>query len=313
MKRVHVAAAVIRGAEGRVLIAKRPEAVHQGGLWEFPGGKVEFGETVRDALVRELREELAIEVSAARRLIQIRHDYPDKHVLLDVWEVTRFEGEPQGAEGQPLAWVAPDELPGYAFPAANQPIITAARLPDRYLITPDDVFPDALLAGVDRALEQGITLIQLRAPALSAADYRELASEVLEHCAGRAKLLLKGPLDWCDDFSGAGWHLTARQLKALAGCEERFRPPGWLAASCHDAEELALADRLGVDFVTLSPVSLTLSHPEATPLGWSGAAQLLAGFNKPAYLLGGLTLADTEQAREAGAQGLAAIRGLWPG
>ncbi|TLX55365.1 hypothetical protein DN824_19940 [Stutzerimonas nosocomialis] len=312
MKRVHVAAAVIRGAEGRVLIARRPETAHQGGLWEFPGGKVEHAETVRDALVRELREELAIEVAAARRLIQIRHDYPDKHVLLDVWEVTRFDGEPQGAEGQPLAWVAADALPQYAFPAANQAIITAARLPDRYLVTPDDCAAGALVAGISRALELGIALIQLRAPALPTDEYRGLAREALALCHGRAKLLLKGPLHWLGDFPGAGWHLTSGQLKSLADGAGRFRPDGWLAASCHDAEELALAQDLAVDFVTLSPTLRTLSHPEAEVLGWEKAAQLLETFNRPAYLQGGLGQGDIARAREAGAQGIAAIRGLWP-
>ncbi len=312
MKRVHVAAAVIRGGDGRVLIARRPETAHQGGLWEFPGGKVEGGETVRAALVRELREELAIEVAAACRLIQIRHDYPDKHVLLDVWEVTRFDGEPQGAEGQPLAWVAADALPLYAFPAANQAIVTAARLPDRYLITPDDGAADALMAGISRALDQGITLVQLRAPTLSSDEYRALAGEALALCRGRAQLLLKGPLHWLNDFPGAGWHLTSRQLTGLVEGAGRFRPDGWLAASCHDAEQLALAQNLGVDFVTLSPALRTLSHPEAEVLGWEKASQLLEAFNRPAYLLGGLGQADIGRAREVGAQGIAAIRGLWP-
>ena len=103
MKRIHVAAAVIRCVDGQILLAKRPEDKHQGGLWEFPGGKVEASETVQAALSRELEEELGIRPSAARPLIQVRHDYPDKQVLLDVWEVSAFTGEPHGAEGQPSA------------------------------------------------------------------------------------------------------------------------------------------------------------------------------------------------------------------
>mgnify|MGYP002714153243 CR=1 FL=1 len=127
MKRVHVAAAVIRGADGRVLIAKRPQDKHQGGLWEFPGGKVEEGEAVERALARELEEELGIRVEAARPLIQVHHDYPDKQVLLDVWEVSSFTGEPHGAEGQPLAWVSERQLLEYEFPAANKPIVAVLR------------------------------------------------------------------------------------------------------------------------------------------------------------------------------------------
>ncbi len=312
MKRIHVAAAVIRGADGRILIARRPDDKHQGGLWEFPGGKVEADESVEQALARELDEELGIRPSAARPLLQVRHDYPDKQVLLDVWDVSAFTGEPHGAEGQPLAWVAPDRLGDYQFPAANRPIVAAARLPERYLITPDDLDPLALLDGIQAALGQGVRLIQLRAPQLSAEQYRALAADALGLCAGRAQLLLKGPLAWLADFPAAGWHLTARQLCELAQGPRPLPSDRRLAASCHSAEELALATQLDVDFVTLSPLRPTLSHPGAPALGWPRATELLQGVNLPVYLLGGLGPADIPQAWLAGAQGVAGIRGLWP-
>ncbi len=125
MEPVHVAAAVILSNEGCVLIARRPAHVHQGGLWEFPGGKVEAGETVVEALVRELHEELAIDVVTAEALLEVRHDYPDKSVVLDVWCVTEFMGVPVGNEGQPLCWVRVEQLQDYPFPEANLPIIEA--------------------------------------------------------------------------------------------------------------------------------------------------------------------------------------------
>lgn len=312
MKRVHVAAAVIRGANGRVLLARRPEDKHQGGLWEFPGGKVEAGEAVETALARELEEELGIRVVAARPLIQIRHDYPDQRVLLDVWEVGAFAGEPHGAEGQTLAWVAPRQLPEYEFPAANYPIVAAARLPERYLITPDNLPSQVLLQGLRTALEGGVRLVQLRAPNMYDPEYRDLAVDVQGLCAGRAQLMLKGPLEWLGDFPAAGWHLTARQLREYAANGRPFPAERWLAASCHDAEELALAARMGVDFVTLSPIEATRSHPEARPLGWEQAAELLQDFDRPAFLLGGLDSQHLMRAWQAGAQGIAGIRGLWP-
>lgn len=312
MPRIHVAAAVIRSPEGQVLIARRPADKHQGGLWEFPGGKVEPGEAVREALGRELREELGIQVTEACPLIRIRHDYPDKSVLLDVWEVTAFEGTAHGAEGQPLAWVAPDALPGYAFPAANRPIVSAARLPDRYWITPDDADPARLLEGLARALDGGARLVQLRAPRLGEGDYRAVATQALARCAGRAEVLLKGPLAWAGDFPAAGWHLTAQQLRALTPGSRPLPAGRWLAASCHDAAELALARACDVDFVTLSPIRATLSHPGSPALGWSAAEALLETFDRPAFLLGGLTAGDLAEARARGGQGIAAIRGLWP-
>lgn len=312
MKRVHVAAAVIRGMDGRILIAKRPQDKHQGGLWEFPGGKVEEGEAVSVALARELEEELAIRPTAARPLIQIRHDYPDKQVLLDVWEVTAFTGEPHGAEGQPLAWVSERQLLDYEFPAANRPIVAAARLPQRYLITPDALDNAELLGGVRAALAQGVRLIQLRAPNMFDAQYRDLAVDIQGLCAGKAQLMLKGPLEWLGDFPAAGWHLTAEQLRKYAAHGRPFPEQRWLAASCHSAEELALAMQMGVDFVTLSPVQATATHPEAQPLGWEAASELLMQCNLPAYLLGGVGPDDIERAWQIGAQGVAGIRAFWP-
>ncbi|MGY4530994.1 8-oxo-dGTP diphosphatase [Pseudomonas sp. TE3786] len=312
MKRVHVAAAVIRGTDGRILLARRPDDKHQGGLWEFPGGKVEEGESVRAALGRELAEELGIQVTAARPLIQVRHDYPDKHVLLDVWEVSAFTGEPHGAEGQPLAWVSNRELNDYEFPAANRPIVAAARLPEHYLITPDNLEPKQLLLGLKAALEGGIRLVQLRAPNMYDPQYRDLAVDAVGLCAGRAQLMLKGPLEWLGDFPAAGWHLTSTQLRKLVSGGRPFPTHRWLAASCHNAEELALATEMGVDFVTLSPVQATQTHPEAQPLGWEAAQEMIAGFNQPVFLLGGVGAGATEKAWEAGAQGVAGIRAFWP-
>lgn len=123
---VHVAVGVIADPAGAILIARRPDHAHQGGRWEFPGGKVEVDETVATALQRELREELGITVQAAEPWLQVRHAYPDKTVLLDVWRVTAWRGEPHGREGQPLRWASPAELTDFPFPAADEPII--ARL-----------------------------------------------------------------------------------------------------------------------------------------------------------------------------------------
>ena len=126
-KRVHVAVGVISDGADCILISRRAEHLHQGGLWEFPGGKVEADETVEQALRRELLEELAIEVIEQQPLLAIAHDYSDKSVLLDVWWVSVFSGEPQGREGQPLRWVNVSALHEIEFPAANQPIIAAIQ------------------------------------------------------------------------------------------------------------------------------------------------------------------------------------------
>lgn len=124
---LHVAVGIIYNPQRHILLAKRPEDSDQGGLWEFPGGKIEAGETARLALVRELQEEIGIEVVAASPLMQVAHHYEDKQVLLDVWQVTEFNGIARGNEGQTVRWVAINDCANYDFPAANCVILEKIR------------------------------------------------------------------------------------------------------------------------------------------------------------------------------------------
>jgi 8-oxo-dGTP diphosphatase len=306
-----VAAAVIVGPDGRILISRRHDHLHQGGLWEFPGGKQEPGEDARQALRRELHEELGIEVLQARPLIRVLHDYGDRRVLLDVWRVEAFSGTPQGREGQPLAWVTPDELGRYDFPAANRPILRAARLPDRYLITPEPgPDSDAFLGQLEVSLARGIRLLQLRAKSLSPDAYTRLAARVVPLAREQgARVLLNGPAELVRELGAAGLHLSSA---ALRQCQERPLPEDyWLCASCHDDIELGRAVRLGADCALLSPVQATASHPGVAPLGWAAFQALTDPCPLPVYALGGLGPADLETAWHHGAQGIAAIRGLW--
>ena len=115
----------------QVLLALRSSKQHQGGKWEFPGGKVEQGETVEAALARELKEELAITVTSAEPFLVLQHTYPERQVTLDIWLVTNFTGIPAGLEGQPLQWVNISDLAKITFPDANQPIVE--QLQQRFL------------------------------------------------------------------------------------------------------------------------------------------------------------------------------------
>ncbi|MFO1430805.1 MAG: Nudix family hydrolase [Candidatus Competibacteraceae bacterium] len=308
---VRVAVGILFNAHGKVLLTRRPDHVHQGGLWEFPGGKVEAAETIQAALQRELREELGITVLSARPLIRIRHTYPDKRVLLDVWRVDRYEGEPQGLEAQPLRWAVPDVLNRLHFPAADVPIINALRLPSLYLITGNPVDrPAVFLQRLERSLERGIRLLQLRAGQLPAAALLNLYRQA-KMLAKRyeATVLLNGSPEQVLVVQADGVHLSARRLLEL---QSRPLPADrWVAASCHNEAELRHACRLGLDFVAVSPVKHTRSHPDTAPLGWEGLQTLTEMANLPAYALGGMTPDDLEQAWHHGAQGIAAIRSLW--
>jgi 8-oxo-dGTP diphosphatase len=309
---LHVVAAVIRHANGNILLAQRPANKHQGGKWEFPGGKLEAGEMPLQALSRELNEELGIETRQAHPLIKVRHIYPERAVLLDVWEVSEFSGKPHGREGQPVAWFTPEQLSSLEFPPANYPIIMAARLPSHCLITPEPQGHGDFLRQLEGSLDAGVRLVQFRAKGLSADAYSALGQEVmgLVHAAG-GKVILNSPPVMLE--AADGLHLNSAQLLCADGiCNAPLRQEGvWLSASCHNAQELQQATKLGVDFAFLSPVLPTLSHPGAAALGWKAFGALVEQVNFPVYALGGMQPGDAPLARLHGGQGFAAIRGLW--
>lgn len=307
---LHVAAGVIRNGHGQILIARRLAHLHQGDLWEFPGGKLEPGETAKDALRREIHEELNLEVTAASPLIRIRHAYPERRVLLDVWRVDRFEGTPAGMQGQPIRWVSPDELPRFEFPAANRAIVTAARLPDRYAILDDEAGDEAVLRQrLHYLVSSGIDLIQLRARRLGVHHFEALAHYAAGYCRERGvTLLLNAEPDRIAGTGAAGVHLTAQRLMALN--ERPLEKTCWVAASCHNLDELRHAERIGVDFAVLAPVLPTATHPHAVPLGWKTFTELVDQVNIPVFALGGLAPADVDAAKSRGAQGVAGIRGF---
>lgn len=311
MKRVHVAVAVIENDCGDVLIARRASHQHMGGLWEFPGGKVETGETVLQALQREIHEEIALTVKAATPMLQIPFHYPDKHVLLDVWRVNDFSGIPRGCEGQPVCWVPRRELSAYEFPPANRAILTALRLPERLLVTGDFENPLQCLQRVETAIRQyGVRAIMLRAHHLDETVYRQLASDLSALCLGCDVRLLLNTAATPMLRGADGLHLSAQRLLS---CHERPVTDAQLfGASCHNRQEIAHAIALGVDYLTLSPVLPTRSHPGVAVLGWERFADLLQFCPVPVFALGGVGDADLPRIKALGGFGVAAISAWWP-
>jgi mutator protein MutT len=152
---VHVVAAAVTDADGRVLIAQRPPGKHLAGGWEFPGGKLESGEAREAGLARELHEELGITIATPRPLIRVRHAYPARDVLLDIWVVTCYEGEPRGLDGQALRWCAQDDLPAADLLPADKPIVAALRLPERLRETSTQHYSVGELSSLGRSADGG--------------------------------------------------------------------------------------------------------------------------------------------------------------
>ncbi len=308
-----MAAGVLCNARGEILVARRFRHAHQGGRWEFPGGKLEPGEDARAGLARELDEELGISLDSARPLIRVRHDYPDRAVLLDVWRVTGWQGRVHSREGQALRWLGADAFTGLLMPAADVPVVKALRLPDCYLVTPSPGSDRGVfLAALSASIDAGVELVSLRAKELPAASLVSLCRQAAGICRARgARLLINADPALLAASGADGIHLDSARLMATTS---RPVPAGvWLGASCHDARQLTRAVRIDADFAVLSPVAATRSHTRATPLGWQQFEALVEEVNLPVFALGGLGREQLESAWQHGGQGIAAMRGLWKG
>jgi 8-oxo-dGTP diphosphatase len=304
-----VVAAVLTQPDGRVLLAQRPPGKVYAGYWEFPGGKVEPGESLEAALARELHEELGIVVSHPCRWITRVFEYPHATVRLNFFRVFEWQGTPHPHEGQVFSWQLPDAVEVTPLLPANFPILKALSLPPVLGIShAESLGVDSFLARLDMALANGLRLIQLRDKTLPEDARLELARETVRRAHGRgARVLVNGSLELAQAACADGVHLDSAAAARLAA-----RPDcGWVGVSCHDAAELAHAAAIGADYALLSPVLPTLTHPGAATLGWVAFSELAAASPIPVYGLGGLGRDDVALAQSHGAHGVALLRGAW--
>lgn len=309
MKRVDIVLGVIHNATGdKVLVARRPQGSHLGGLWEFPGGKVRDGETALDALKRELYEEVNVEAGDCTPLISFDYDYPGRSLRFEVWKVRSWTGQATGKEGQETRWADTDSLSAQDFPPANRGVISACKLPDIYLITPDlDSYSPAFMNELDGYLAAGVKLVQFRSK--SAHDHKPAVLEMMDACRRHgAELMVNSTPEFAREVGAHGVHLTGARLLQLT---ERPLPAAFrVAASCHNPEELNHAAAAGIDFCVLSPVRKPSGKP-GIPLGWDRFSGMISRVPIPVYALGGMRLSDVDEARRRGAQGIALISGVW--
>jgi 8-oxo-dGTP diphosphatase len=309
-QRVEVAAAVLIDAGGRFLLAQRPQGKVYAGYWEFPGGKLEPGESAADAIRRELLEELGISAGEVCPWLTRDFEYEHADVRLRFFRIYDWRGEPRGREGQAFGWHETRQALSVApMLPANGPILRALELPDCYGIT------QAAAMGVPRfmrslgdSLARGLRLVQIREKDMPREALLPFARDVVALARRhQARVLVNGDVALAREACADGVHLTALQLREL-----NARPDcAWVAASCHAREEIALAVRLGVDFVVLGPVKPTPTHPGAPVLEWRGFSLAVRDAATPVYALGGMAHQDLHVARLNGAHGVAMIRGAW--
>ncbi len=319
-KIVEVAAAVmLRPAPGtrlgqEFLLAQRPEGKVYAGYWEFPGGKLEAGESVREALVRELHEELGIRVTACSPWLTRQFTYPHATVRLHFWRVTAWDGEigiTAPLEHSAVAWQACGDAAQVApILPANDPILKGLATPTQMAITMAEAEGvERTLERLEEAFERGSAaprLIQVRDKSWPRPQRLWLAEAVtrIAHSHG-ALVVINDDAEIARQVGADGLHLSSA---GLAACTER--PDfAWVGASCHSAEEIARAGQLNLDYALLGPVLPTPTHPETAGLGWERFAAALAGNTLPVFALGGMQPELLATAQQHGAHGVALMRG----
>lgn len=279
--------------------------------WEFPGGKVEGLESIEDALIREFKEELAVETSGWKKLIEIPWHYEKVSVRLHVYQTEQYSDEPLGNEGQIVKWFTLEELKELIFPKANRGIIMALELSNKYMISGSFADTEDALNKFAKALDKGISLCQLRAKDLTDTEFADVASPAIDLCHQYgAKLLLNGKVSLLKQFANAdGIQLASNEIYQFD--KRPISKNKLLGVSTHTDEDIAQALKIEADFILLSPVKKTSSHPDLPGMGWEAFAQKVKDIPVPVYALGGMKADDVLVAKQHGGQGIATISGFW--
>ena len=304
---LEVAAAVIERADGAFLLAQRPAGKVYAGWWEFPGGKVDEGESADAALARELHEELGIDVRCAYPWITRVYVYPHATVRLNFFRVIAWSGDPHPREDQAIRWQRLDAPMAEPMLPANAPVLRSLALPLEYGVTAAETLGgEEMLMRIERRLASGLHLIQVRDKALPHREDFARSVVALAHRYG-AKVLVNGDEQAARTAGADGVHWSAALLGQAAK-----RPQDLLCgASCHTVAELrGLAERTAC-LLVLGPVRETSTHLQSPSLGWEAFARLARGASIPVFAIGGMRPADLDDARSHGAHGLAMIRGSW--
>jgi 8-oxo-dGTP diphosphatase len=306
---VDVAVGVLIRSDGSYLLASRPEGKPYAGYWEFPGGKIEPGESIAAALARELHEELGIDIGAVQPWVTRLFDYPHARVRLHFCRVFHWRGKLVAREAQRFGFFSPDRAPDGPLLPATIPVMRWLALPPLYALSnAASLGVDEFLTRLGAALERGLRLLQVREPSFDAAQMRKLLDEVLARArAYGARTLVSSRHNAALWERADGVHLTAADLTAL----DRRPALPLVGASTHVRCEIEHASAIGCDFAVVGPVLATASHPRRAPLGWAGFGALIENSALPVYAIGGLSEALLPTATERGAHGVALLSAAW--
>ena len=306
---INVAVGVLIDSNKKILLAQRSKSRTWAGWWEFPGGKLEKNETPKEALTRELKEEIDIDVVNCEKWVTRNYSYEEYDVTLYFFKVTEWDGELIPKENQKLVWINPCEANKKTILPPNVFILNALSLPTHYGITnisetPKEVFLTQLL----KQLEQGLKMIQIREKNLSLEELKETSLEIIRLCKPfSAKVIINSSIELANNVNANGVHFNSIELKKFTKKPKNII----ISASCHSEGDVRIAQEKGIDFVVLSPVNKTISHPKIVPLGWDNFLKITNKFDIPVYALGGMKKSDIDNALDSGAIGIASQRDIW--
>jgi 8-oxo-dGTP diphosphatase len=304
MKIIRAVVGVLRNESGQILIAKRQNHQFMAGFWELPGGKIECNESTEQTIIRELNEELGVKVNTLSLHQTMQHTYADRMVELCIYNIDQYQNIPLGIEGQQIAWVSIQDLRNYQLLPTMKAFINSITLPNKYWITPSSNHQsEGWMEKFDEKMTQDISLIQLRSKITIDVDF---IAELHDKCKQHSIKLLINTIDKSfDEPHCDGWHITTGEMSKLnkRPCDE----DKLLGASTHNLEEALKAQEIGADFVVISPVQATQTHPDTIPIGWEKAKEVVDKLNIPVYFLGGMGSDDLDGTLKLGAQGIAGV------
>ena len=306
---VNVSVAVLIDADNKVLFGQRPTIKSWGGWWEFPGGKIEKSETSIEALYREIYEEIGVNITQFSRWVTRNYSYEGNDFTLHFFKVSKWEGNITSKENQRLVWTSLKKPEISPILPANQFVQKAFDLPKSYAITNlSETTREVFFNQLKDKISNGLRMIQVREKNISYNELKIFSKEVIKICKpNNVKVIINSNEKLAHEIKADGVHLTSKDL-----LNAKVKPKNLIvAASCHSQEEIDIAEKIDVDFLVLSAVKKTLSHPNMSPIGWKKFKKMANKSSTPIYALGGLGDFDYQSAIENGGIGIASQRLIW--
>ena len=306
---VNVSVAVLINADHQVLLGQRPPLKAWEGWWEFPGGKIEKGETSVDALYREIYEEIGVKITQFKKWVTRKYSYGENDITLHFFKVQKWEGEVSSKENQKLVWTYLKNPNVSPILPANLFVQKAFDLPKYYAITNlSEMSKKVFFNQLENKITNGLKMIQVREKNISFNEFKIFSKEVIKICKPKnVKVIINSDINLAYEIKSDGVHLTSKDLISI-----KTKPKNLIvSASCHTQEEINIAEKLNIHFVALSAVNKTKSHSNIKPIGWNKFQTIANKTNIPIYALGGLSSGDYEVALENGAVGIASQRSIW--